>query len=748
MMKKVLSLILVMVLLISALPMTVFAAGNPQSAAQTAPLGKGADDIADTGASYGLWLGSTQVTDANKDDILNNGGKAQFDPSTNTLTLNNPKITGEHNDSTIFCNGFDLTVKGSYTMTAAQASNALTVFDHSLTLDGNFTFLAWSEAVEASHDINVAGGRVVARLVDSAYAQYYAFCSDAGNLIFGDNVTYFEAEITDTGRTSCAISYDTEGTVTVSPKLTLAEPEGGRFKEGACVYNEGSTQKWAKKVVLEREPVYVVTGNTDRLGNWSPKIDQNVMQKNSQGKYEITIQDVPATPAGKNDAVKVVQYKRDETNWIGVGAKNYNYEFRLSAKGSVTVTYDPESGDISVTGSTVTDPVYTINYITAVGDGIGNWLNGQSWDPDASKNRMTEVEDGIYEITFKNIPDGSDYKVKFAANGGWEINWGALTDETITIGAPIPSEYDGENIYFDLDEKSDVTLRLDLTKMDWKKKTGATYTVTAVPAGSTLTGDLTITSKSNFFGTKSVSYHGDLPSQVTVEYYCDTDKYLFINGQYGVNYDPKVLQLNEDSNTTSRGRLTVFPITGGSSSLFNFNAISSYNAIGNFAQIGGFYLVDEDGDPIPVVRLVFDVVGSGNTEVELDVQVQACAPKGDPDSYTSYYKKESSFYNGHNEISDMKNALTKNGAKIYTTFSPEGSSAEGGVLGDADIDDDVTIFDATAIQRHLAELPVENFNEKAADADEDGDVTIFDATAIQRYLAELPSNPNIGKPMV
>ena len=67
------------------------------------------------------------------------------------------------------------------------------------------------------------------------------------------------------------------------------------------------------------------------------------------------------------------------------------------------------------------------------------------------------------------------------------------------------------------------------------------------------------------------------------------------------------------------------------------------------------------------------------------------------------------------------------------------------ILGDADTDGEVTIFDATAIQRYLAELPVTKFNENAADADEDGDVTIFDATAIQRYLAQLPTNPNIGK---
>ena len=69
------------------------------------------------------------------------------------------------------------------------------------------------------------------------------------------------------------------------------------------------------------------------------------------------------------------------------------------------------------------------------------------------------------------------------------------------------------------------------------------------------------------------------------------------------------------------------------------------------------------------------------------------------------------------------------------------------ILGDADGDGDVTIFDATAIQRFLAELSTGSFNEAAADADGDGDVTIFDATAIQRFLAQLSSNENIGKPI-
>ena len=66
------------------------------------------------------------------------------------------------------------------------------------------------------------------------------------------------------------------------------------------------------------------------------------------------------------------------------------------------------------------------------------------------------------------------------------------------------------------------------------------------------------------------------------------------------------------------------------------------------------------------------------------------------------------------------------------------------LLGDADGDGSLTIVDATAIQRHLAELTTSSYAEKAADADEDGAVTIVDATAIQRNLASLPTHEGIG----
>ena len=80
----------------------------------------------------------------------------------------------------------------------------------------------------------------------------------------------------------------------------------------------------------------------------------------------------------------------------------------------------------------------------------------------------------------------------------------------------------------------------------------------------------------------------------------------------------------------------------------------------------------------------------------------------------------------------------------YTFTIPKSSII---LLGDADGDGEVSILDATTIQRHLAELKVDKYVEEASDADADGEVSILDATEIQRYLAELPANKNIGKPV-
>ena len=62
---------------------------------------------------------------------------------------------------------------------------------------------------------------------------------------------------------------------------------------------------------------------------------------------------------------------------------------------------------------------------------------------------------------------------------------------------------------------------------------------------------------------------------------------------------------------------------------------------------------------------------------------------------------------------------------------------DGTLIGDADTDGEVSILDATTIQRELVGLYVESYNAVAANVDFDSEVSILDATAIQRWLVGL-----------
>ena len=66
------------------------------------------------------------------------------------------------------------------------------------------------------------------------------------------------------------------------------------------------------------------------------------------------------------------------------------------------------------------------------------------------------------------------------------------------------------------------------------------------------------------------------------------------------------------------------------------------------------------------------------------------------------------------------------------------------IIGDTDGDGIVSIFDATCIQRFLAQIPGQSCNELVADVEDDGSIDIFDVTMIQRYLADLITDSKIG----
>ncbi len=80
------------------------------------------------------------------------------------------------------------------------------------------------------------------------------------------------------------------------------------------------------------------------------------------------------------------------------------------------------------------------------------------------------------------------------------------------------------------------------------------------------------------------------------------------------------------------------------------------------------------------------------------------------------------------------------------TYIEAALPSDGNILGDANEDNEVNIKDATAIQKHIAKLA--ELSDTAlllADTDADEDVNIKDATAIQKHIAGIDTNYPIGE---
>ena len=220
----------------------------------------------------------------------------------------------------------------------------------------------------------------------------------------------------------------------------------------------------------EDDALYIVAGDSALCGsNWAADDTANRMTRTADGTYEKIYANVPAGTYN----LKVTNGTWDQ-NW---GDNGQNYTFTVTAKCDVTVSFDPATGTVSVTGSNVgKETGLDISEMVAVGNGSGNWLNGANWDVAASANVMTETASNVYEITFEDVAAGTAYEFKFAANKSWTHSWGSG-------GAEGEAVYNGQNIKLSIPYAlADVTLKLDMTGYNHSTKTGAVYSVAVTEA--------------------------------------------------------------------------------------------------------------------------------------------------------------------------------------------------------------------------------------------------------------------------
>lgn len=217
------------------------------------------------------------------------------------------------------------------------------------------------------------------------------------------------------------------------------------------------------------EDIYIVAGSEELCGTaWDCTDLNNKMTDNGDGTYSKTFTNVAA--------MNGYQFKvtKNGTEWYGDVAGN-NITFNVTTACDVTITFNATTFKSTVTGSGVQAYVFNVEKVIAVGNGVGAWLNGVDWDPNADANKMTQVADKVYEIAFDNVPVDEGYMVKFATNGSWTDNFGGFFEAS---GKESDAMYNSGNITFNLEKAGTVKLRLDLSKFDYATRTGAKFVIT------------------------------------------------------------------------------------------------------------------------------------------------------------------------------------------------------------------------------------------------------------------------------
>ncbi len=203
----------------------------------TMTVGAAEADGSDEAVAYNVWVGGTQGTSENKDNVLGDF-TVSYDPGTQTLNLRGASdFPGKMEGALIYSQGIDLTVTGRGQVVGASGVNAaigIRVMGGSLTVNGGITAEGTMYAMYSQQNITIAGGAVVA-----TGTNYGVFANRAMSV--SSEVAYFEAS----GRIKAV--YGRDG-LTLGEGLAVALPEGG-VNEDSGVYDANGNA--AKAIRIE-----------------------------------------------------------------------------------------------------------------------------------------------------------------------------------------------------------------------------------------------------------------------------------------------------------------------------------------------------------------------------------------------------------------------------------------------------------------------------------------------------------------
>ncbi len=187
----------------------------------------------------------------------------------------------------------------------------------------------------------------------------------------------------------------------------------------------------------------------------------------------------PLFKIGGIEDMLTIDYGSTNTQYLELGAPytltrgSFDFvsvydEFELDAVYDVKVTFTEDWGaTLLITEQTITptpDPDAPIIFVSGNGgdDVSGIWCNGYVWNSPGAEtaNRMTDKNnDGIYEITFNNVPAGTWIFEVVAQDG--ELHWYNKTYLDIEASSTIYNMLENNYIVFTLNKSADVTIKFN-----------------------------------------------------------------------------------------------------------------------------------------------------------------------------------------------------------------------------------------------------------------------------------------------
>ena len=311
---------------------------------------------ANSGDGYKLWLGDTEVTNSNYNDILGDG-TARFNPATKTLTLNHPNIKGVHDGAQLYIalSGSEpLTIKGFADFLNKDADYGILAVENDIILNGVFDIYGKKTGILGWDCSSIDG------YVHIVGEEEYGIDSDA-NVYFswGFGVTEVEGGIE---------AVRAEDSIGIGATHDVYKPEGGYYdSDERGVYHiydkNGNIVKYAKigpcvNSILEAYYIEKVGGTDSLTVDITIPKEGETYENYSNGYVKIDLWE------GKSLTARSYWSKADTGKPLGVNdviEAGVEYKLQIYLSGNTT-----ERGITSINefkaGSKISENCYNISF--------------------------------------------------------------------------------------------------------------------------------------------------------------------------------------------------------------------------------------------------------------------------------------------------------------------------------------------------------------------------------------------------